>query len=70
MIINVMYESQEGSFVQMSISNVKVYFTDSSNLNVNSGCLSLECGGNPMFREFQCSASLPTICSALGRSTI
>lgn len=49
--------------------SIKVCFTDILNLSVTSRCLSLKCGRNPMFREYQWSASLPTICSASGRNT-
>lgn len=45
-------------------SAFNVFLTDILNLSVTSRCLSLECGGSPMFREYQWSASLPTICSA------
>lgn len=50
-------------------TNVKVCITDISNLSVTSRCLSLKCGGTPMFREYRCSTHQRTICSTLGRNT-
>lgn len=46
-------------------SAFNVFLTDTTNLNVNSKCLSLQCGADPKFLNNACNNSLITICSSL-----
>lgn len=47
-----------------------VFLTDTTNLNVNSRCLSIQCGVDPKFTDLPCRTYLPLSCTYLVEGSI
>lgn len=65
---NCTYTCDEGGLLSTECggkSAFNVFHTDTTNLNVNSRCLSLQCGADPNFDDYDCKFYFPTICSQL-----
>lgn len=56
-------------FILTQNLKLKTHFeiTDTTNLNVSSRCLSLQCGAGSKFLNNACKTSLVPICSSLGK---